>query len=342
MAAIMQSRRPRAFTNNSSESIRGLMIPPDEPVSPTAEPPTEIYFEAPGSEFDNVKSVMHDITELYKPKTSMRRTVIEKYIYNDKSYIVRISRLFSPSDIDKFEKEFRILADLQDSPYVMKMYAAALKNGVGYMLLEDVPGKTMYEWLKDDASSDKRNRIYSDLIKGLYDIHSKGYLHLDIKPENIWIPTDKTRPVFFIDFDLAVSISDMPSVLGIGGTKEYMASGKVFEPTMQHNLWALGRTIGEYNDISYPSGHGRSNYGVVTHILPTNTKIPSEKRDIAQIVNVLQNPARSSYSINSAAANRDLLVSLLEPETKIGAVAASNHTRRQRIKKMKRRYSRRV
>jgi serine/threonine protein kinase len=38
------------------------------------------------------------------------------------------------------------------------------------------------------------------LYKGLEHLHSKYIAHYDIKPDNIFVPSDKSRSPFFIDF----------------------------------------------------------------------------------------------------------------------------------------------
>lgn len=92
------------------------------------------------------------------------------------------------------------LAILSPSPYIMTLYAAECSPSQAAMLLEYVEGTTLTKWLQSSPPKAQKERVRDELVKGLEHIHSKFIAHYDIKPDNIFVPTDVSRPPFFIDF----------------------------------------------------------------------------------------------------------------------------------------------
>jgi serine/threonine protein kinase len=45
---------------------------------------------------------------------------------------------------------------------------------------------------------EKACEVMSEVIKGLYDLHEKGYLHRDIKSQNILVKMDNGKEVQFL------------------------------------------------------------------------------------------------------------------------------------------------
>ena len=264
-------------------------------------------------------------------------------------YLIRETTTFDP---DNFRQECQILNAFSNSPYVMHIYGACRIGNKGYMLLEYVPGRTMMKWLKEEGTKDEaeRFRVYANLLRGLATIHKAGYVHLDIKPANIWIPSDPMRPPFFLDFDTAIRI-DTPITTEIlrKGTKEYQSTTDIKKfvdeegssAIKRRNYWALGRVIGEYNDISHPSAKSGTNYGFKEH------KKPDEGTLVGTVVKSLQEiDGKQTKNLN-------LLVKTLEPvNARVGGGsstagpsggAGSGSTRRnRRTKKLTRRSRRRA
>ena len=90
-------------------------------------------------------------------------------------------------------------------PYLPRIYEAALDQDQNHMLVleEYVAGDTLAMLLQAGPLTGRQVRkICIQLCKGLYVLHSLGWVHRDIKPENIIILGDRA---VLIDYDAARS-----------------------------------------------------------------------------------------------------------------------------------------
>ncbi|MPC86716.1 Eukaryotic translation initiation factor 2-alpha kinase [Portunus trituberculatus] len=83
-------------------------------------------------------------------------------------------------------------------------------------------GKSLRKWMDDRNSSDSPSvvgteclRIFHEVLEALCYIHAKGYMHRDVKPDNILFTLDGSN-VLLGDFGLARLITHSPSVSSSG------------------------------------------------------------------------------------------------------------------------------
>lgn len=149
----------------------------------------------------------------------------------------------APSRPDFFNREVEALTALKSSPYVIQLENSAKYNKNAYFMTELLEKGTSLDSL-DEVDDSVLLRIVKNLIYGLSDIHKKGYLHLDIKPQNIWIFTDGS--IKYLDFGLACRI---PCVLpAIVGTYGYMYSTRKianseYKYDKLNDFYALAKTL---------------------------------------------------------------------------------------------------
>lgn len=76
-----------------------------------------------------------------------------------------------------------------DCPYIIKLYETLSDNDYIYLLLEFCDGGDLVGYqgdLKEKVYSlDKATFFLADVIKGLEYLHAKGYLHRDLKLQNV-------------------------------------------------------------------------------------------------------------------------------------------------------------
>ena len=91
-----------------------------------------------------------------------------------------------PDAIKRFTKEARILATIK-TPYVVNYIELNEDDGVHYLVLEYVQGRTLRAWLTAGARFEEKTAltIIADVARGLSVAHERGIIHRDIKPDNI-------------------------------------------------------------------------------------------------------------------------------------------------------------
>lgn len=114
----------------------------------------------------------------------------------------------STSDMESFQwgmkcfsEEARVLARFAH-PHIVRVLRFFRENGTAYMVMEYQEGECLTDYLKNGPIPEEELlNIVLPLFDGLKKIHQAGYLHRDIKPQNVYIRQDKS-PVL-LDFGSA-------------------------------------------------------------------------------------------------------------------------------------------
>lgn len=139
--------------------------------------------------------------------------------------------------------EAEMLMAVNGSPFVMRLEAAIVFHNEAYFLSPYIPGKTLDKWLTKHTAREDRVRVFNQLLDGIEYIHSKGLVHRDVKPENIWVPDDDRIPAFYLDFGISIPVGErnlyrgtrkyIPEYLEGSGPQKieqnYHALGVIFE-----------------------------------------------------------------------------------------------------------------
>ncbi|MDR1022790.1 MAG: protein kinase [Prevotellaceae bacterium] len=143
-----------------------------------------------------------------------------------------------------FHKEISTHRQL-DHPSIVKMYDSFEEGGILYLIMEYVEGETLDKYVKRHGGVLPETEaviILSDILPALSYFHSLGYVHRDIKPNNIMIrPNGKTC---LLDFGV---VKDMKSSsnLTVGqkiGTDGYMSVEQALGYSINHlsDIYSLG------------------------------------------------------------------------------------------------------
>jgi serine/threonine protein kinase len=101
----------------------------------------------------------------------------------------------------RFEREARVAAAL-DHPNTVAIHDVAEEDGIRYIAMELVAGKTLRDRLgKASMATDEILWISVQIVAGLAEMHAVGVVHRDLKPDNIMV-TDSGQ-VKILDFGLA-------------------------------------------------------------------------------------------------------------------------------------------
>ena len=106
------------------------------------------------------------------------------------------------SGLDRFLKEARTLAGFSH-PHIVRVNRYFRANETGYMVMDYEDGESLKTWLQRQPSppADVLKGLLAPLLDGIEKVHSAGFLHRDIKPDNIFV-RKRGDPVL-IDFGSA-------------------------------------------------------------------------------------------------------------------------------------------
>jgi serine/threonine protein kinase len=104
--------------------------------------------------------------------------------------------------LDRFIQEARTLAKFSH-PHIVRVNRFFEANGTGYMVMDYEAGEPLKAWLQRNPFPPEPTlrAMLAPLLDGLEKVHAAGFLHRDIKPDNIFIRKDG-GPVL-IDFGSA-------------------------------------------------------------------------------------------------------------------------------------------
>jgi predicted ATPase/signal transduction histidine kinase/tRNA A-37 threonylcarbamoyl transferase component Bud32 len=166
------------------------------------------------------------------------------------------------SESERYRREFGILQRLRDVKGVARPYAYERIHERPVILLEQVPGQSLAEFLGKPLEISQVLTLARSLAATLAEVHSRNVIHKDIKPSNIILePSGEAR---LIDFGVATlqqveHVDAAPSHL-IEGTLAYMSpeqTGRMNRAVdYRTDFYSLGITLYELLTGRRPF-HGR-------------------------------------------------------------------------------------
>ncbi|MBX7197526.1 MAG: protein kinase [Sandaracinaceae bacterium] len=192
--------------------------------------------------------------------------------------------------VKRFLREARAAAALHHPNVVDVLDMGRTDDGAVYMVLELLEGDSLGSLLRRDGkmSATQLLPVLVPIAEALSEVHARGFVHRDLKPDNIFVATLRGRKLAkLLDFGIAKALDDPDSSTRTGaimGTAYYMspeqASGRpdVGPPT---DVWALGVVL--YEALSgVPPYTADSATGVLVKILTTPpAPIP---RDVPEVL----------------------------------------------------------
>ncbi len=149
--------------------------------------------------------------------------------------------------LKNFVKEARALAQFKH-PHIVRVLRFLEANGTAYMVMEYEKGESLAQQLKHSGprlDETQLLRVFIPILNGLHAVHEAGMLHLDIKPENIYLRADGS-PIL-IDFGSArqaiieTGHADRVALThGFAPIEQYPDKGK---PGPWTDVYAVGATM---------------------------------------------------------------------------------------------------
>jgi serine/threonine protein kinase len=143
---------------------------------------------------------------------------------------------------ERFLREARTVSQLSH-PHIIPVFDFGQRDGVFYMVMEHMPGGDLATWIKRGLEEDEVLSIVGDIASALHFAHEKGFVHRDVKPDNVMFREDNSAVL--TDFGIArkQSAENQMTVAGqILGTPKYMSPEQLQgrELDGRSDLYSLG------------------------------------------------------------------------------------------------------
>jgi len=149
---------------------------------------------------------------------------------DDEPLVVKVLRSEITANAKALERcleEFAMVQRIQ-SPHVARIFDHGNFEGQVYLVMECFEGGDLNQRLDGKPfPPEEALKLFRDLMFALGDIHEKGILHRDLKPQNLMFRSDGTLAI--VDFGIAKDIAavDRTSQGEVLGTPRYMSPEQV-------------------------------------------------------------------------------------------------------------------
>jgi serine/threonine protein kinase len=227
-------------------------------------------------------------------------------------------------DFDKIGKELAVWKQLKGLPHIISVIELDRFEDYVYVVSDFADGGSLEKWLKTNggkASSEAEAvQIALEILTGLENLHGKGFVHRDLKPDNILIMNGR---YCLADFGISREIRTHSKATGTAGTMEYMppeAFEKSPSVTPQTDIWAVGVILQRLltGKLPYPQDDQPS---LIAAILMSDAdEMPkSVSESLRSIVKkALQKKRENRFQ--SAGEMREVLLEFLKSSKKIVAI----------------------
>jgi serine/threonine protein kinase len=118
----------------------------------------------------------------------------------------RLKNKADPARLARFEREARAGISLSH-PNLLRTIEQGQEGGKPYIVSEYCEGGSLSGAVLKEMSVVQILRVFSAICSGVGQLHSNGYIHRDIKPDNIFLRSDSLVPVVG-DFGLCLLLDD--------------------------------------------------------------------------------------------------------------------------------------
>ena len=185
---------------------------------------------------------------------TMGRVYRATHIVHGGEYAVKVIHAelaADPSLVRRLKRESEVVRTLRHPNVVSLLDSASFAVGCHYLVMELLRGKSLAQVISAEAPLEisRAARIARQIADGLQEAHRLGFVHRDLKPDNIMIVEENGEEVAkILDFGLAADNregGDSTQITLVGnllGTPTYIAPEQIFHSgvTFAADLYALG------------------------------------------------------------------------------------------------------
>lgn len=245
-----------------------------------------------------------------------------------------------PSFGERFFREANIVGRLSH-PNIIAVYDVGRHEQYHYIAMDYLPGEPLSEKIKEGLEDEEIVRIATEMGAALDYAHQHGFIHRDVKPENVLFR--KNGSAVLTDFGIAKAVNTASEVTQHGtviGTPHYMSPEQTqgAELGPPSDFYSLGVVLYQMLTKELPFRGEESIAVAIQHLTAPIPRLPLERRRFQPIIDRLlakkpnrryRNGKDLSLSLNSVGAGgsggstghlstRDLMFALMN--------SLSNHT----------------
>ncbi len=159
-------------------------------------------------------------------------TVVVKMLVNSSSENVR----------RRFQNEVRAARKIE-SAHAVRLFDAGIHREAPYLVMEYLRGLTLRSKLEAEERLPAESvlEIAEQVSSALVDMHARGVVHRDLKPDNLMLTSEDPIFVKVLDFGI-VHLADDGATMSDAGTPRYMAPEQILHRAVdgQCDVYALG------------------------------------------------------------------------------------------------------
>ncbi|MBK8811544.1 MAG: SUMF1/EgtB/PvdO family nonheme iron enzyme [Acidobacteria bacterium] len=147
-------------------------------------------------------------------------------------------------DFEKIGRELAVWKQLRGLPHIISLIELDRFEDYVYVVCDFADGGSLETWLRNNGGKAPTHeaavRIALEILTGLEKLHEKGFVHRDLKPDNVLIMNGTPC---IADFGVSREIKTHSKATGTAGTMEYMppeAFDKRPSVTPETDIWAVG------------------------------------------------------------------------------------------------------
>lgn len=187
--------------------------------------------------------------------------------------------------VKRFQREFEITCI--DSPYLVRGIDYGKVEGNPYIVMEFCDGGSLGNYIGRVQELPNLNQIAIDVLNGMNELHSRGFFHRDIKPQNILLESSGNARV--TDFGIAGHKNSTLSVRNIFGKVEQIFGTWAYIAPEQANNKVAFKALDAVADIF---SFGVTLFELFTGEFPFP---PYKIEDEKQLVEYLGNARNGNY-----------------------------------------------
>ncbi len=190
-----------------------------------------------------------------------------------------------PSFAERFYREANIVGALSH-PNIISIYDVGKHEKHFYIAMDYLPGASCKDLIKEEQIKPVQAlQIIKDLASALDYVHQQGFLHCDVKPDNVLFRSNGSA--ILTDFGIAKEIDSTDNNHTIAGTPHYMspeqAQGKKLDATS--DIYSLGVLLFEMLTFKRPYSGKDAVAVAIKHVSAPIPELPDEFSAFKSLIN---------------------------------------------------------